>query len=443
MTIAKKRFLPVFMALLLIVTNFAATYDAYANPIIYPIAEGAMYLTGTLLAAFGISLGDDTETESIRETKLAVFANVLGKRIMSEWSEPDNVLYRGLINLALPGSVLDLSPEQYDLFMRMGKTAYNEFKAAPDNTVPYDTGLVANTDNIISTQTVNTPALSNGESWTSDVLYDFFYYAYQNGTYRVKGQTSIGGLKYVLTVGGKSYMYNNGMLDITFTAGSHVISVYGQYDTDNQYRTVTYDTHGILPTLRLYSSVVSSPTPVYRSLGFTVYYNPYISGYTGNVISDVKAKIDTSITVGDTYSLPDTDGKKKVAIPQSLSDFGATVKTVADVIPASQTVPTDPPADTSKINWEPLKVTGTLFTTKFPFSLPWDILRTFQALLIDDPKMPKWDIKWHDQILNRDFGFTIDLSNYDRIFKIARNFILVALNVGLIMATRKLVGGAS
>lgn len=437
-----KRISAILLSLVIIFTLVTRSYqEAYANPIIYPIAEGAMYLTGTLLAAFGISLGDDTETESIRETKLAIVANALGKRIKAEWSEPDNILYRGLINLALPGAVLDLTPDQYNLFMRLGKVAYNEFTSAPNNTVPYDTGFVANTDNIISTQTVNTPALSNGESWTSDVLYDFFYNAYQNGTYRVKGQTSIGGLKYVLTVGGKSYMYNNGMLDITFTSGSHVISVYGQYDTDNQYRTVTYDTHGILPTLRLYSSVVSSPTPVYRSLGFTVYYNPYISGYTGNVISDVKSTIDTSVVVCDTYSLPDTDGKKKVAIPQALSDFGTKVKTVSDVIPKAETE--NPPAEEPlpEFKYPELKVPADVLKNKFPFSIPWDLKNAVSGLAAS-PVAPKWTINFPSNIFVGGGQLVIDFAQFETWAMIVRWGILIIFNIFLILSTRKIIGAS-
>lgn len=435
MTIAKKRFLPVFMALLLIVTNFAATYDAYANPIIYPIAEGAMYLTGTLLAAFGISLGDDTETESIRETKLAVFANVLGKRIMSEWSEPDNVLYRGLINLALPGSVLDLTSEQYDLFMRMGHIAYDTFTSAPNNTVTYN-------------------ALPSG--LPSD------YYIHGDG-YKKEYYPTLQESEVIKIADDLSMVvtyYNNSvtqLLTATYHPQRDASSLYWTNEFGNINRvsiganfygwavwSAPMSVHvggGNFVTLNQIGIVAVNKDATGLSYGEKYITNNFVTNlkFTDYIIKPV---IDTSVVVGDTYDIPSTDGKKKVAIPQSLSDFGTTVKTVADVIPASQTVPTDPPAD-SKINWEPLKVTGTLFTTKFPFSLPWDILRTFQALLIDNPTLPKWDIKWHDQILHKDFGFTIDLTGYDRIFKIARNFILVAFNVGLIMATRKLVGGAS
>lgn len=98
---------------------------------------------------------------------------------------------------------------------------------------------------------------------------------------------------------------------------------------------------------------------------------------------------------------------------------------------------------TSEINWEPLRIPGTLFTTKFPFSLPWDVLRTFQALLIDNPSPPIWEVKWRDEVLKMDFSFNIDLTRFDTIFKVAKVFVLVALNVGLIFGTRKLLGGAT
>jgi hypothetical protein len=131
------------------------------------------------------------------------------------------------------------------------------------------------------------------------------------------------------------------------------------------------------------------------------------------------------------------------AVAGSVEGVQDSVDSLTDSVDSINDKLEDSTSTDGDINWGPLKVTGVLFTTKFPFSLPWDILKTFQALLIDSPDRPSWNIRWHDSVLNRDFGFIIDISKYDAYFKVAKVFVLISLNVGLIMITRRLLGGAT
>lgn len=194
---------------------------------------------------------------------------------------------------------------------------------------------------------------------------------------------------------------------------------------------------------------------IYNRLG-TYFTSAQASSYCGNydpVIGVAEDDYYTYTRSGVAIPLPQTTaGDKVIAIPQAIPYTGGIgltgdmcipdALTIADAEAGTTDPPTEPP-ESNKINWRPLKTSGVLFTTKFPFSLPWDLLKTFKALLIDDPDPPVWDIKWHDEILNKDLGFKLDLTRFDTIFKVARVFVLLALIVGLIMSTRKLLGGAT
>lgn len=92
----------------------------------------------------------------------------------------------------------------------------------------------------------------------------------------------------------------------------------------------------------------------------------------------------------------------------------------------------------SEINWEPLKINAMKITNKFPFSLPWDIKKSFESLA-DDGQIPKFKIDLTDTVLNVEYE--IDLTMWDNIAKVFRGFILVGFDIGLILLTRRLMGG--
>lgn len=106
--------------------------------------------------------------------------------------------------------------------------------------------------------------------------------------------------------------------------------------------------------------------------------------------------------------------------------------------------PDDPIGD-KKIDWEKLKSTFGAFTTKFPFSLPWDAERAFNAVFPDpsDIEKPEWEFKikkpdgtYHFQKL------TID-EEFEKYIEILRKAILLLFNISLIYAIRQWFGGAS
>lgn len=117
-------------------------------------------------------------------------------------------------------------------------------------------------------------------------------------------------------------------------------------------------------------------------------------------------------------------------------------------LPDVTTITEDGSPDDTSINWEPLKVPLNAFTRKFPFSLPWDLLRSFQGIAEKASTFnPKWEIDVSDKLLGRSatgnnaFSFTIDLKMFKDFVRIVRSIELFLFDVGLIFLTRKLMGG--
>ncbi|MCK6208916.1 hypothetical protein KZX50_26260 [Bacillus infantis] len=96
------------------------------------------------------------------------------------------------------------------------------------------------------------------------------------------------------------------------------------------------------------------------------------------------------------------------------------------------------------IKWDKLKLAGAAFTTKFPFSIPWDVGRALSSIFGDF---------FGDE--SPSFTFTVPMPSGSYSFDVSipkplqdlapylRGFILVMFDVGLIFAVRKMLGGAS
>lgn len=122
-----------------------------------------------------------------------------------------------------------------------------------------------------------------------------------------------------------------------------------------------------------------------------------------------------------------------------LEDILTGVQTIADVLTTGLV------GDTSKINWDRLKMAGSAFTTAFPFSIPWDIGRAFDAVFgsFEDLRdMPEWH--WTIRFAGHDYTIDFGIDDYFLSwFEIIRSVMLILFDVGLVYAVRKMLGGAS
>lgn len=348
-----KKYISLFLILIIMVVSFCTPFEVNANPVIWPIVEGAMYLTGTILAAYGISIGTPTESESIRKTKLGIITNAWMNKIKTEWSEPDVLLYTALVNKMIPGHVIQLTTDEYRILNTLAHYVIDEYKDAPSNTVSVDTGYVYNQYNNMREFDLRFENNPDGYSVRKfDNYFDFYLNAFQNGTYRVHCNTNGGAFSYILNINGLEYYYDvivGGDLTITFNNVDDKINIYGRKTGSSSYTATTVSTNYKLPELGL---MLTTTTVGTRTLKFTVEYNPSLVNYNGTLVKDVNLAFDSSVVLDENYTIPDTDGVKKLAIPSSISQFGTTVNTVADVLPSIDNPPTDP--DIDKAWWETL-----------------------------------------------------------------------------------------
>lgn len=105
---------------------------------------------------------------------------------------------------------------------------------------------------------------------------------------------------------------------------------------------------------------------------------------------------------------------------------------------------TDPKTDPeTKLNFDPLKVSGNIFVTKFPFSLPFDLMNLV-ALFDVAPVAPtfKVDLK---NFVPSDFKqnvhvvYELNFADYQLVIDILRWFILISFVAGLIKITSTLI----
>ena len=93
-----------------------------------------------------------------------------------------------------------------------------------------------------------------------------------------------------------------------------------------------------------------------------------------------------------------------------------------------------------QFNWAKLKLAGISFTFAFPFSLPWDVGRAFDAVFggFDTTNPPQWVLTLAGE------SWTIKMPQMLLDwFPITRVMLLILFDIGLIYSIRKLLGGAS
>lgn len=137
-------------------------------------------------------------------------------------------------------------------------------------------------------------------------------------------------------------------------------------------------------------------------------------------------------TINDisTTTAPPTDVTNDTGILRSISTTLKSIKTAVTNI-------TD---TTTPINMEPLKLSGEIFTTRFPFSLPWDLMRSFQ-LFNDNSFNPVLNVNIPAGPILPNMDFNIDLSVWSSIVGYVKALELLIFDITLVLMTRKLLGG--
>lgn len=96
---------------------------------------------------------------------------------------------------------------------------------------------------------------------------------------------------------------------------------------------------------------------------------------------------------------------------------------------------------TGSLDWTPLQMSGDLFTRKFPFSLPWDLLRAVQSLGTATTIAPVIPISINLAFFK--WNANLDFSLFNPLMPTVRSLLLFMFGVGLVYGVRRLLGGAT
>lgn len=180
-----------------------------------------------------------------------------------------------------------------------------------------------------------------------------------------------------------------------------------------------------LPNVKVGSPSLSLDVPVPGDVSITY----------DDVTTGTKTKVTDTTRTGEEVGAGEGVGTDAGVLENILTG----VQTIADVLTSGIV------GDVSKINWDKLKMVGSAFTTAFPFSIPWDVGRAFDAVFgsFDDLKdTPEWE--WKINFLGQQYPIKFKIDDYFLDwFGIIRSVMLILFDVGLVYAVRKMLGGAS
>lgn len=134
-----------------------------------------------------------------------------------------------------------------------------------------------------------------------------------------------------------------------------------------------------------------------------------------------------------------TTGERSIPIEQSLAGVNADALAVATTEAMGLTLPD---TMTAPLDWEKFKGLSLpqVITTKFPFSIPWDLMRGV-GILSAPSEVPVFTIPFVIERFGIDESLTIDMSQFEILAKLCRFFILALFMFMIIFATKSLIGG--
>lgn len=145
--------------------------------------------------------------------------------------------------------------------------------------------------------------------------------------------------------------------------------------------------------------------------------------------------------VTDPYVNPDT-GLAPEPLPQADPNYRPDLQPAPEIAPVPLPHPVSPEPGGKQINMQPLLQVGQDLTTKFPFSIPWDLGR--QLSVFDaDPVAPFFAVdipqffKFGSVIIP--LKFDVDFQMFDLVAQICRWGTVLLFDIGIILGIRRLL----
>ncbi|MGE5629199.1 MAG: hypothetical protein ACM3X7_14020 [Solirubrobacterales bacterium] len=261
--------------------------------------------------------------------------------------------------------------------------------------------------------------------------------------------TMADGTKYQLSAGN---LYNSSTYHNNVVSYAPVIYSYGSSTPDIKFG--IYAMGGALGDAWLYygkSSIkkLEPATQTYVSFSGNLYNdmvahnnassaNANVNGDTyNNIVNNTYTQgMDVNVTksLTDLMNLSASQITSTDAVSTNILDVGQRIiSTMENIFNPPTSIPLD---------FTPMIAVGSVITTKFPFSIPFDLVNSFSAFNVA-AVAPKWTIEFPSNYFIGGGTVVVDFAQFETWAVIIRWFILIIFGVGLIMATRRLMGGSS
>ena len=175
--------------------------------------------------------------------------------------------------------------------------------------------------------------------------------------------------------------------------------------------------------------------------------NKVITDMPEKIVNDEPIEIPDGTTIDDVVGNPALPGEIVGGIPVNdvvtgvLGEFVPVQDidfpwedTVNPDIPADPSVPANPELDTDDYKIKPAVI------DKFPFCVPWDIIKCF-SLLGQDSEVPKFKYRFYIKSLKIDETIVIDLKDFEPVAEVSRFFFRIIFIFGLVLITRNQIRG--
>lgn len=166
-------------------------------------------------------------------------------------------------------------------------------------------------------------------------------------------------------------------------------------------------------------------------------YNPATDVFKdslGNTVSKDKVGYGTP-----TIGINTDAGTGTKTITADISGVNTNVLTGAAT--GTGTAPVNPPLDwtpptTSSLDFSPLLMLGAAFTTKFPFSIPWDLQKQLGIFNIT-PTAPSFNLSF--TVMGTHVDAPMNFAQFDVFAAIARWALVIVFDIAMIMGIRRLI----
>jgi hypothetical protein len=224
----------------------------------------------------------------------------------------------------------------------------------------------------------------------------------------------------------------NGVDSFPNYSGNHAETIMAEHLGNAQTMTIPIDTNA-------YNSVVNSTATNDVSLKVSTDMDKIVdltaesivaTNNVGDNVLDIGADIVNGLNALGEFVVNGINAVTNT-ISSTVASIGEGVQSIVDSMVGAPTV---------AVNFAPLTIAGSTIATKFPFSIPFDLVNSVSALNVSGVA-PHWQYTFPAGIYNGTGSIDIDFAQFEDWAKVVRWGMLISFSVGLILITRQIIGG--